>query len=146
MSTWTRSCSADGSLSDTALGTQHNMGGSRRVKMAGTTGKMSSMGKKSSSTSQLSATGERIGGNATVLLKGCHGIAPSSLALSHTSCPAPGRDGSTRSCGRRAPSRERDEASPPLSFTLVLDNGAVVTFKMEQAVWPSNKSGSTALS
>lgn len=58
---------ADGSLSDTALGTQHNMGGSRRVKMAGgTTGKMAtSMGKKSSSTSQLSATGERNGGNAT---------------------------------------------------------------------------------
>ncbi|KAK3932458.1 Regulating synaptic membrane exocytosis protein 2 [Frankliniella fusca] len=57
----------DGSLSDTALGTQHNMGGSRRVKMAGgTTGKMAtSMGKKSSSTSQLSATGERLGGNAT---------------------------------------------------------------------------------
>ncbi|KAE8750160.1 hypothetical protein FOCC_FOCC003284 [Frankliniella occidentalis] len=54
----TRHVSPHGSLSDTALGTQHNMGGSRRVKMAGgTTGKMAtSMGKKSSSTSQLSAT------------------------------------------------------------------------------------------
>ncbi|XP_034249482.1 regulating synaptic membrane exocytosis protein 2 [Thrips palmi] len=50
----------DGSLSDTALGTQHNT--TRRVKMAGTTGKMAAMGKKSSSTSQLSATGEGSGG------------------------------------------------------------------------------------
>ena len=67
VSTLGRFSFADGSLSDTALGTQHNMGGSRRVKMSGgTTGKMAtSMGKKSSSTSQLSATGERPGGNAT---------------------------------------------------------------------------------